>query len=157
MTAVVEEIILRPFVIDDVDRICAQAAQVADMAYLKQRPRELWKQLINGAGDSFAYAAESEGRLLGFAGACELWPGRLQGWAVLSSTVTHYEMLWIHRASLRVIRDLPKSVRRVEITVDEKFWPGHRWAKLLGFAAEGMMKAYDAHGNSHVLYSLIRG
>ena len=63
------------------------------------------------------------------------------------------EMLWIHR---RVSDFLDRSdVDRIETGVRESFKAGHRWAKMLGFQAEGLMRRFGPDGSDYQMYARI--
>ena len=48
------------------------------------------------------------------------------------------------------------GIHRVEINVRNSFEAGHRWAKALGFAFEGIMKQYGSDKDDYALYGRVR-
>ena len=78
------------------------------------------------------------------------WDGRAIAWAFLTS---HVPMLEATRRAREVL-DMA-GVRRVECWVDVDFKAGHRWAKLLGFEREGLMRSFCPDGRDNVLYARI--
>lgn len=70
-------------------------------------------------------------------------------WALLSADAGRH-MLWLHRATLRVL-DLQRWVR-IEADVEEGFPAGCRWLELLGFKSEGQMPKYGLNGETHIRF-----
>jgi len=106
--------------------------------------------------DGFAgFYGETLGACGGF---IEQWTGRAVVWMVLSDIITSKTMLPLHRCVLQAINSYQPSVfRRLEMTVESSFEPGHKWAKMLGFTLETPMPCYGPDAASHHLYSRIRG
>ena len=48
------------------------------------------------------------------------------------------------------------GVRRLQTTVVAGFNEGHKWAKILGFEVEGLMKSFEPDGSDAVLYGRVR-
>jgi len=97
-----------------------------------------------------------DGRVVGCAGVLPQWPGRAIAWALLTRDLTARHFLRVHLKVLRVLRGAQdRGVRRIETTVDAGFDAGHRWARLLGFRPEGLMRAYSPDGRDHVLYACL--
>ncbi|ODU28989.1 hypothetical protein [Sphingopyxis sp. SCN 67-31] len=62
-------------------------------------------------------------------------------------------MLPIVRAVRGWLAEQP--AHRIAMDVREDFDAGHRFAKLLGFEAEGLMRAYGPNRENHMLYARI--
>ena len=82
-------------------------------------------------------------------GVVRIWPGRWSAWAFLPKDSGPH-MLFITRAA----RECLKTVKgRIEMTSQCEFNPGHRWARLLGFALETpRMEKYGPDGEAHTSY-----
>jgi len=76
---------------------------------------------------------------IGCGGFQECWPGRSIAWAVLSEAAGAW-MMPLTRAVRRGLALHPAE--RIEAQVLEGFSPGLRWATLLGFESEGVLKRY---------------
>lgn len=87
------------------------------------------------------------------AGLFEKWPGAAVAWAYVSEAAGRH-MVAITRIVQRFLE--LKAPRRVEATVDAEFDAGHRWAELLGFEREGLLRANRPDGGDQVIYSRIR-
>ena len=48
------------------------------------------------------------------------------------------------------------NMRRLQTTVVIDFNEGHRWAKILGFEVEGLMRAFEPDGRDTVLYGRVK-
>ena len=46
--------------------------------------------------------------------------------------------------------------RGLRVLALEQFEPGHRWATMLGFEREGLMRAFGQDGSDMVMYSRIQ-
>lgn len=64
-------------------------------------------------------------------------------------------MLSIVRAVRAWLDD--QAAHRIAMDVREDFEAGHRFARLLGFKAEGLMRAYGPNRENHMLYARIAG
>ena len=93
-------------------------------------------------------------QLLGCAGAAPQWTGRAVVWALLSEHIGRHDMLWIHRETMNFLDRIQKDHRRIETIVAMDFAPGHRWANMLKFQMEAVMKQYN-NGRDYALYSRI--
>lgn len=102
-----------------------------------------------------AFTGMVDGRVVGCAGAYEIWPGRAVVWALLSDECgPHFKA--IHRAVQGFF--LATSWRRVEAVVRAGFPAGHRWIRLLGFRCETPdgMPGYSPDGETYYLYSRLQ-
>lgn len=111
---------------------------------------EYCKQLVE-AGP--AYTVLRDGEPVMCAGLAEMWSGRFAAWA------------WLSEDAGRSMRTLTKMVddylntrpyRRIEAYVDVRFRAGHRWAKMLQFEYEGLMRGFGTQGQDMVMYARIQ-
>lgn len=79
------------------------------------------------------------------------WEGRAIAWAFLAADAP---MLAATREAARVLDGC--GFRRVECWVEVDFEAGHRWARMLGFEREGLMRSFSPDGRDHILYARIR-
>ena len=101
-----------------------------------------------------AYTVVLDGIIVCCAGVVEYYKGRGEAWSYLGADLGS-NMVPVYRAIKKYIDTI--DVRRVEMTVDVDFEPGHRFAKLLGFELEApRMKAYDINGRDKALYARIK-
>lgn len=91
-----------------------------------------------------------DGRPLACGGLYGVWTGRAIAWALLSPLAP---MVAVTRAARVMLGG--SGVRRVECFVDVDFPQGHRWATMLGFRPEGVMRAFCPRGRDHTLYARI--
>lgn len=89
-----------------------------------------------------------DGDPIAIAGVLTQWKGRHVTHAILGVD-TGPHMLWITRATLKVLGGLEG---RIEMTVRQDFKMGHRWAAMLGFEREALMKRYGPEREDHMLY-----
>lgn len=92
-----------------------------------------------------------DGHIVACGGLCVQWEGRAVVWAILSKGAP---LVPVTRAVLRVIqsRGIP---RRLECFVDVSFPQGIRWAEMLGFQREGLMRAFSPDGRDHLLFARV--
>lgn len=103
-----------------------------------------------------AWVAVKDGMPVCAAGVLPIWPGRGQAWAVFDyQKIEPRDMIAITRAVRRFLDTC--TYARVEMTVEEGFEPGLRWAKLLGFKCETPepMKMYGPDGENHYLFARV--
>ena len=99
------------------------------------------------------YTAFNDEQIIAFSGVLERWEGYGTAWTYIL-TKDRYDLLFITRAVKSFIETCC-DYRRLELTVAKDFDAGHRWATLLGFSPEGVMRRYDPSGRDHVLYARI--
>lgn len=80
------------------------------------------------------------------------------GWVLISKFFPKYVIPYTRK----VIEKLDMIQRdhgfhRIQASVDLEFTQGHRWAKLLGFKPEGVMRKYRPGGLDSMLYGRIVG
>lgn len=80
------------------------------------------------------------------------WDGRASAWAVLGENAGAY-MVQITRG----VRDFldRQDYRRIDTCVRDGFLEGNRWAKLLGFRCEGLMRKW-MYGDDFWMFSRVR-
>lgn len=100
---------------------------------------------------SWAVLAGDE--IIACAGLVEIWPGRAYAWSILSEGCGAY-FRRLHGMVRTVLERTP--YRRIEATVDAGFTAGHRWMRLLGFEAEGTLRAYNPDGTDAVMYARVQ-
>ena len=105
-----------------------------------------------GQIDGMAFSGFRGYQLLGCAGVVPQWEGRSIAWALLSQHIRRHDMLWIHRKTMSFFDRIQDDHCRIETCVGMGFAPGHRWAKMLGFEMEGVMKQY-CMGLDYALYA----
>jgi len=97
------------------------------------------------------------GQIAGCGGLIEQWKGRAIAWTLIDLSVVGRMMIPLHKHVLRLIDSYQPSVfKRIEMTVDLGFNPGHRWARLLGFEKNCVLDHYGPDGRDHTLYSRVR-
>jgi hypothetical protein len=99
------------------------------------------------------YTVRRDGKIICCAGVVNLWTGRASAWALLSWDAGK-SMRPLHREVLKFLDRC--EIRRVEAYVYPAFEPGHRWARMLGFEFEGLMRAFGQDGNDMAMYARIR-
>ena len=104
------------------------------------------------AGPAWTVMDGSE--VLACLGLAEQWPTRAQAWTILSNNLTGRRFAKFHAMVMRGLG--MQSYTRIEMTVDHEFEQGHRWAKLLGFEWEGLMRKYNPNGMDCDLYARVK-
>lgn len=108
------------------------------------------------ADSKLAFTGLLDGSPIVCAGLIPQWPGRAVAWMITDQR-SGPAMLWLHRQVSQFLTEIQThaSFRRIELTVLSGFSAGHRWAKMLGFKPEGLMKSYDVNGQNHVLFARV--
>jgi len=121
-----------PFRPDHVMRMDVQVAQTGELTAERM-----------AAQYGHAWTAVVDDRPMCCAGLQEMWPGRAYAWALLARDAGRH-MIAITRAVRAHIDRAP--FHRIELAVAAEFWPGVRWAKLLGFDLECKARKYMPNG-----------
>ena len=101
-----------------------------------------------------AFAAVDENYVLACWGLAEIWPGRADCWALLGDELTGTRFAVLHRWVARQLTTSHENgYRRLETTIDPTFAPARRWAALLGFRREGLLRRYLPDGRDMLLYA----
>lgn len=100
----------------------------------------------------FAYALVDGGEVFACAGIIPQWEHRAVAWALVGQAAGRH-MIELHRAVSQSFRQHP--FRRIETAVTVEFDEGHRWAQLLGFRREGLMRSYTPEGEDCYLYARV--
>jgi hypothetical protein len=91
-------------------------------------------------------------RVLACWGLLPLWRGLSEAWLLVSDDIGKSSLI-LTRA-LNDVLDVATE-NRIQTSVLENFDKGHKFAQLLGFEPEGLMRAYDVLGRNHVRYARI--
>lgn len=138
---------IEPFMARHIDQIELQPAQAGLRAFLEQG------HALHLAEGSLAFTGFQDGKAIGCAGLIEIWPGRDCAWSLLSDCGPR-AFLNVHRTIMRFLGE--RRTRRTEMSVDADHAAGQRWAELLGFRKEGLMRSYSPDGRDAYLYARIR-
>lgn len=99
------------------------------------------------------YAGLDGDEVLGCIGILPQWEGRSIAWALLGN-VGPRRFVAVHKAVERWINE--RSPRRLETWVAVGHSAGERWAEMLGFSVEGLMKAFMPDGSNAWLCARVR-
>ncbi len=86
-------------------------------------------------------------------GYVDVAPGRATVWTLVG-VLAAPRMIAISKMVKRYLDTLPH--RRLEATVLYDFDAGRRWARMMGFQCEGLMRYYTPTGEHHYLYARVR-
>jgi hypothetical protein len=101
-----------------------------------------------------AWTALRREAVAGCAGVLDRGEGRGLAWALLAGDLGPAGFVALHRAVAAGLPSLP--YRRIEAHVAADFAPGRRWATMLGFAFEGVMRGYQADGGDALMFARVR-
>lgn len=101
------------------------------------------------------YTGIVDGKVIGFCGVVELWPGRAVAWAWLQKGLGK-KMLYVHRGVEKFLEMY--NIKRLEAIVDTNHEAAIRWVEMLGFKRETPepMQSCLPDGGSAYLYSRVR-
>lgn len=103
------------------------------------------------------YAVFWNKKIIACGGVIPMWDGRATVWGIIDKSVVGSSMIWVHRFVKEHIDDaLESRFHRLEMTVNMDFPQGSRWAEMLGFEFEGILKQYDPWRNDHIMYARTR-
>ncbi|MFY9350663.1 MAG: hypothetical protein WBL20_07740 [Sphingobium sp.] len=110
--------------------------------------------LATMAAKGRAFTLRTDGRILAVMGVLAVHDQCGTAWALMAPGC------WGHMGALtRIVRDYLDGLpfRRIDMLVRAEFAPGHRWATRLGFAREGLLRAWRPDGGDMVMHARIRG
>ena len=107
---------------------------------------------LNRRGQAWTGRSDA-GRVVACAGVLDRGEGRGLAWALLAGDLEPGGFIGLHRAVAKALPTLP--YRRIEAHVAADFPPGRRWARLLGFGFEGVMRGYQADGGDALLFARV--
>jgi hypothetical protein len=129
----------------------AMQLQPAQAALAPLAADRAYAEMLAGAGPAFA--GRIGDMVVGCAGVVLLSAHRGHAWALIGAAAPAH-FLAIHRAAAAFLAGL--DLQRVETAVACDFAAGQRWVRMLGFAREGRMRAYDAGGGDADLFARVR-
>lgn len=136
-----------PFQPEHLSQLMLQPSQVYMQPMLANT---LYGKYLFDAGP--AYSCVIDDMVLACAGLIPQWENRTMAWALIASEAGKH-FVSIHRAVKRTFAMHP--YRRIETTVNVGFEEGYRWANLLGFEREGLMRKYLPDGGDCYLYARV--
>lgn len=131
--------------------LAALAIQDAQ-ATMSEMIKPEYAKALEAAGP--AYTAMDGSEVIACAGLAEQWAGRATAWSILSKHVTGSKFVRLHKIVQRFL-DM-QDYARLEMTVDQGFEQGVRWAEMLGFECEGLMRKYSPNGTNCYLYARVK-
>lgn len=141
--------VLSTIPLTEIHLMCLATLPTTGLVDLRSKPERL--RLLEGE----AFAAADGGAVFGAAGIFPMWEGVGHGWAVLAVPTGCRRLIWFTRQVRRYLEACP--LRRIQTTVDARFGQGLAWAThLLTFRPEGILRAYDADGNDHLMLARLR-
>ena len=109
-----------------------------------------WAEQVDAAGP--CWSALVDGRPIACAGFQDCWEGRAIAWAILGETASRH-MLALTRAVREGLMRHPAM--RIEAQALLGFAPALRWARLLGFAPETVLRRFH-QGRDYQAFVLIK-
>ena len=94
---------------------------------------------------------DAENRVMAIAGVIEKQPDVVSVWVLLAADAGRH-MLAITRFLKWAMRENTRGYKTIETLVRSDFGPGHRWAKMFGFACVQPGRSKDPDGNLEDLY-----
>lgn len=137
-----------PFEPDHLKQLLLQPSQAMMQPLLDSAE---YAQSLKDAGPAYSLVDGDE--VFACAGLIPQWEGRAVAWALISEEAGPH-FLRITRAVRRCFDLHP--FRRIETAVSHDFQQGHRWAQMLGFTREGLMRSYTPDGRDCDLYARVQ-
>jgi len=93
-------------------------------------------------------------KVLAIFGSVTIFPGIQHIWALVSEDVKDYPIQFF-RTAQKVLawQQKRKPARRYQIDIRAGYPELQKWAKLLGFECEGLMKKFGQNGDDYYLYA----
>lgn len=96
------------------------------------------------------------GKIVACLGCNNMWPGVSEAWMITSIEFPNISVT-VTRAAIRYFNKIAieHKLKRLQITVDVENELAMRWAKMLKFTPEGVMRKYGAGGTDHMMFARI--
>jgi hypothetical protein len=93
--------------------------------------------------------------LLACGGFLAMWPGVYEAWLFVDThnTFVSYKVCLIKKFRNEIAK---LNFHRLQATVDEHVYNHHKFMKLLGFSAEGLLRQYGPEKNDYIMYSQVK-
>ena len=134
---------------EHLDEIAAQSSQVYFKDLLEQNPS--YKHAI--CQNSIGKTGRLDGVIIGICGITQVASYLGEGWAYFADTMP--------KGSIKVIKEIrkfiqaQKHIRRIQCTVDICNFNALKYARVLGFKPEGILRAFGPEGHDHVMFTII--
>jgi len=131
------------------DEITSQSSQIYYKEVLEKNPKH--KYLV--CQHSIGKTGRLDGVIIGICGITQITSYMGEGWAYFADIMP--------KGSIKVIKEIrkfiqaQKHIRRIQCTVDIQNFNALKYARVLGFKPEGILKAYGPNGHDHVMFTII--
>lgn len=103
-----------------------------------------------------SFTLEEDGKVIGVFGLYDTGCGRGQLFSYISKEAGSYMLKMVRQLKALIDEGMKKTnIVRLEFTVLEDFEHGNRFAKMLGFECEGVMRKYYK-GRNYKLYARVK-
>lgn len=131
------------------DEIAGQPSQAIFKKILERSPRYKYAICQNSIGKT----GRLDGVIIGICGITQIASYLGEGWAYFADTMP--------KGSIKVIKEIrkfiqaQKHIRRIQCTVDIHNFSALKYARVLGFKPEGILRAFGPDGHDHVMFTII--
>ena len=101
------------------------------------------------ASDAYT-TINDNGDILFCGGLAEYWNGRAMMWSFLSRHLNPRLFVKLHKKVLKYLA--MQDYHRIEVSIAEEHAEGIKWAELLGFERESLMKKYTPDAQNSFMY-----
>jgi len=106
-------------------------------------------------GFSFNYCVFKNEMPVGAFGVVPVTDKRGMAWALLAGNLG-CDMLFVYK-NMKALLDNQKTFSRIEMTADSSFIPAVKFAEMLGFQKEGLLRKYGLDGSDHYMFARCYG
>ena len=92
--------------------------------------------------------------IIGIAGLFNIRPGVAELFMLPSILVDKYPLEFF-KATKDMVEFCMRDYHRLQLTVDAEWKLGKKWARMLGFTEEGLMKAYSANKQDEYMFARV--
>ena len=131
------------------DEIISQSSQIYFKELLDKSPRYKYAICQNSIGKT----GRLDGVIIGICGITQISSYLGEGWAYFADIMP--------KGSIKVIKEIrkfiqaQKHIRRIQCTVDICNYNALKYARVLGFKPESILRAYGPEGHDHVMFTII--
>ena len=132
-------------------------------ADLREHDKKAFEHIPNYQEMLKAFQAEGDaitalwrGRIVACLGCNVMWPGVAEAWMItsiefpnISTTATRAAIRYFDKVAIKY------QLKRLQITVDTENELAVRWAKVLKFTPEGLLRKYGPGNSDHMMFARI--
>lgn len=113
-------------------------------------------EMLYNKDNTFLWAFKEKNKVVAIASLANFRVGVGEAGMIMGNNISKVK-LGLHRSTLKLLNYCHKELglHRIQMSVEEDYHKGKRWAHSLGFLYEGTMKSFGFNKKNHLLFARI--